>query len=100
MMREVKNLTGIKLTESDTEGIFLHFESGNLSTRISLDVQHGVIACSAIRAWAREQLDRQETIRKSSELRAERKARKEWERENGVGVEIGARPSLPVDGGH
>ena len=62
MVREVKHLTNIRLTESDTDGIWLHFDGGNLQAGISLGslFTHGVITSEAIEAWAREQLDKQD----------------------------------------
>lgn len=66
MVREVKNLTNIKLTESDTDGIWLHFEAGNLKADVSLQVlsamQSGGIVAAAIQNWAREQLDKQDSF--------------------------------------
>jgi len=65
MAREVKNLTNIKLTESDEDGIWLHFECDGekLKTGIALSslVPKGDIAKRVIETWAREQLDKQET---------------------------------------
>jgi len=62
MVREVKNLTNIKLTESDTDGTWLHFDGGGKACGIALStiLSHGNIANEAIEAWAREQLDREE----------------------------------------
>ena len=65
MVREVKNLTGIKLTESDTDGIWLHFESKGLKAGIALSellYVHGNLIDKTIEAWAREQLDKQKVV--------------------------------------
>jgi len=63
MKREVKNLTNIRLTESDEDGIFLHFKvtGEGLEAGVSLSslLSHGDITDCAIEAWAREQLDKQ-----------------------------------------
>lgn len=65
-MREAKNLTNIRLTESDTDGIFLHFkaEGERLEAGVALStlLSHGFITDRTIEAWAREQLDKRETI--------------------------------------
>lgn len=64
MVREVKNLTNIRLTESVIDGIWLHFESKEKKVGIQLDELiaklRGGITGSTVEAWAREQLDRQE----------------------------------------
>ena len=73
MVKTVENLTNIKLTESDTDGIWLHFDGGGKSCGIALStiLRHGNIANESIMAWAREQLDKP-----------------------------GTRPSPPVEGGY
>lgn len=111
MVREVKNLTNIRLTESDTDGIWLHFEGGGKMARISLGslFVHGDITNEAVESWAREQLDKQKVAHRRFYLHPQneivlpsdkRKAEKEWERENNVGLRIHSRPSPPVDGGY
>lgn len=84
MVKTVKNLTNIKLTESDTDGIWLHFEAEGKKAGISLDEMtaklHGGIVGSTIQAWAREQLDKQKNKHRRFEL--------------------GTRPSPPVEGGY
>lgn len=70
MVKEVKNLTNIKLTESDADGIFLHFDGGGKFCGVKLSelLCHGDAANEAIMAWAREQLDRQETAEPGTRL--------------------------------
>ena len=96
MVREVKNLTNIKLTESDEDGIWLHFEGGGLKAGLSLSLNrfsmHGEIADRTIRAWAREQLDREVKPVVRSKKFVENAPRK-----SNTG---GVRPSPPVDGGY
>lgn len=62
MVKEAKNLTNIRLTESDEDGIWLYFDGGGKTCGIALStlLGHGDIANEAIEAWAREQLDKQE----------------------------------------
>lgn len=59
MVKTEKNLTDIKLTESDADGIWLHFDGGGKSCGILLStiLSYKGIANEAIMAWAREQLD-------------------------------------------
>lgn len=76
MVSVAKNLTNIKLTESDTDGIWLHFEAEDLKADLNLSaLYHGDVINRAIQAWAREQLDRTKVVPDT-------------------------RPSLPVDGGY
>lgn len=64
MVKKVENLTDIYLTEGDDD-IFLHFKGylnggdKQAGVRLSTLLTHGSIVNSAIKAWAREQLDRQ-----------------------------------------
>jgi len=62
MVKTVNELTNIKLTESDSDGIWLHFESKRLKAGISIAtlLSHGDIANRTFQAWAREQLDKQD----------------------------------------
>lgn len=61
MIKEVTNLTNIKLTESDEDGIWLYFEAEDLKAGISLKsllrTFRGEIVDATLRRWAREQLD-------------------------------------------
>lgn len=62
MVREVKNLTNIRLTESDTDGIWLHFDGGGKACGIALStiLNRGDLVNETLEAWAREQLDKQD----------------------------------------
>ena len=105
LMREVKNLTNIRLTESDTDGIWLHFDGGNLKAGISLGslFTHGVITSEAIEAWAREQLDKQDTAHRRFYLELPPAPSNEFLKEGNEGRTDrpgGTRPSPPVDGGY
>ena len=93
MVREVKNLTNIKLTESDTDGIWLHFDGDGKACGISLDAlcSRGQLASEAILAWAREQLDKQEVAHRRFLLHPPRI--------HFLPVKYG-RPSPPVEGGY
>jgi len=98
MVREVKNLTNIRLTESGTDGIWLHFEAKGVSAGVLLSalLGHGGVVDRAIQAWAREQLDKQEIahlppappnefLKEGNEVRTSKSS---------------IRPSPPVDGGY
>lgn len=61
MVKEVKNLTNIRLTESDTDGIWLHFETAEgLAGGVALSsfLRCGDVVNRTLEAWAREQLDK------------------------------------------
>lgn len=61
LLKEVNNLTNIRLTESDIEGIWLHFESGGKKAGVALSalLDRGFKGNATIEAWAREQLDKE-----------------------------------------
>lgn len=73
MVKTEKKLTNIKLTESDADGIWLHFEAEGLKAGISLDVlavrQRSGIIAATIQNWAREQLDKQKAAHRRFYLR-------------------------------
>lgn len=92
MIKTEKKLTGIKLTESQEDKIWLHFESKNLKASISLAalvaMQASGIVAATIQNWAEEQLKKQETVHRRFYLRPDE------------GVKGGTRPSPPVEGGY
>lgn len=58
LLAEVHNPTGIRLTSSDTDGIFLHFDAGEKQVGISLDCL-GLPGSSVAIMWANQQLAEQ-----------------------------------------
>ena len=111
MVREVKNLTNIKLTESDTDGIWLHFEANGLKAGVSLQtlsaMQSGGIVAATIQNWAREQLDKQDTVHhrfylKQKYLILPAPPSNEFLKEGNEKRtdKPGTRPSPPVEGGY
>jgi len=105
MVKTEKNLTNIKLTESDEDGIWLHFDGGNLKASISLQAlsvrQSTGITAATIQNWAREQLAKQEAAHRRFYLHPEldRDTLEVIDRVNKV-LQSSTRPSPPVDGGY
>lgn len=108
MVKEVKNLTNIKLTESDTDGIWLHFETAKgLAAGVALSslLRDGGIINKTLEAWAREQLDRQphmvqgeHTVLDPLPTPPSNEFLKEGNEERTA--QSDTRPSPPVDGGY
>lgn len=97
MVKEVKNLTNIRLTESNTDGIWLHFEVGEYAAGVALSTlltRDGHIVDKTIQAWAREQLDRPEPLPPAPA----NEFLKEGDEKRTIAP--GTRPSSPVDGGY
>lgn len=92
MVKEVKNLTNIRLTESDTDGIWLHFETAQgLAAGIALSslLCNGDVISKTLETWAREQLDKIDKPVVRSKKFVQNAPRK-----------LGTRPSPLVEGGY
>jgi hypothetical protein len=125
MIREIKNPTNIKLTESDTDGIWLHFESKGLKAGVAVStLLYGDITSKTVQRWAREQLDKQKIAHRRFCLHPEldKDTLEELERLNNIikneplppvpsneflkegqeerTAEPSTRPSPPVEGGY
>jgi len=103
-MREVKNLTNIKLTESDADGIWLHFESNGLKAEVDVSMlQYGDITSKTIQRWARDQLDRQieEDKQEIPESLPPAPSNEFLKEGSAVRTDVSkTRPSLLVEGGY
>lgn len=58
LLAEVHNPTNIRLTSSDTDGIFLHFDAGEKQVGIRLD-NPNLAGSEVASAWAKQQLAEQ-----------------------------------------
>lgn len=54
LLAEVKNPSGLRLTKSDTDGIFLHFDTGEKQAGLRLDTLRD--CSSVILLWAEKQI--------------------------------------------
>lgn len=60
LLAEVNNPSGLRLTKSDTDGIFLHFDAGEKQVGIRLD-NPDLVGSSVLITWAEQQFEQRPT---------------------------------------